>query len=445
VTGCGPLGILAGGGSLPAAIATRVIATGRKVHIVGIEGEAERTITSFPHEFVNWGRIGRLLTSFRQAGCKELVIVGSVTRPDLGTIRPDFGVLRSLPTILSIIRAGGDDSVLRKVVRFFEIQRFIVRGIYDVAPDLLAESGQIGHVPIPASASADIARGLRLITALGPIDVGQAVAVADGQILAIEGAEGTDRMLKRLADQRGLLVAEQRCAASGVLVKRPKPGQELRIDLPAIGPRTIDMAACARLIGVGVEARHVLIVDRGRVIELAQQTGLFVAGACSEPVADPHVRLPHQRPANSIIPAAARITAIGRLQPTAHHIADSARGLESLRLLAPFVASAGVVVSRHHVLAIETGEGLARLLARVQTLRQWGGTANRRRQGVLAVPTLGPAPVWLMEQAAAAGLAGIAMIQFGAELGAAVEPPVATETRDAAHRLGLFLTTTVPR
>jgi DUF1009 family protein len=391
-----PLGILAGGGSLPVDIATRVTATGRPVHIVGIEGEAERAIAAFPHEIVNWGRIGRLLASFRQAGCRELVIVGSVTRPDIGKIRPDFGLLRSLPTILSLIRAGGDDSLLRKVVRFFEAQGFTVRGIYDVAPELLAGVGPLvdGGALAPDAAAADIALGFRLVDALGPVDVGQAVAVHQGRILAIEAAEGTDRMLQRLADQR--TIGTSGSTAGGVLVKRPKPRQELRIDLPAIGPRTINGAAAAGLTGIGIEANRVLIAGRDETFRAARAAHLFISGISPPP-----------RDANTAQPAAPRVAAAGRLTPNRHHIADISRGLETLRLLAPFGGSAGVVVSRRHVLAIETGEGIDHMLARVRTLRQWGGQINKRRRGVLALPSLGTAPDWLIGLAAEAGLAGI--------------------------------------
>jgi DUF1009 family protein len=414
-----PLGILAGGGSLPVDIASRVVATGRRVHIVGIDGEAEPTIRSFPHEVVNWGRIGRLLASFRQAGCKELVIVGSVTRPDLTKIRPDFGVIRNLPTILGLIRAGGDDSLLRKVVRFFEAHGFTVRGIYDVAPDLLAGEGALVAAASAAGSAADVALGFRLVEALGPVDVGQAVVISRGRVLAIEAAEGTDRMLKRLAEQR------PNGATGGVLVKRPKPRQELRIDLPAIGPLTIQGVAAARLIGIGIEANRVLIANRDATYAAAHAEGLFITGMA-----------PPQSDAACIAPpAAASIATLGRLSPNKHHMADITRGLETLRLLAPFGPSAGVVVARRHVLAIETGEGLDALLTRVRTLRQWGGTANRRRRGVLTVPTLGPAPAWLLTLAADAGLAGVVVADDSTQ-----PPPAALK---AAEGRGLFVATSI--
>src|SRR5207244_7144593 len=122
-------------------------ARGESVHIVGIEGEADPDIARFPHTWVNWGEIGRMVETLRGQGRSELVIAGAVTRPDLWKIRPDAGFFTSLPQILRLL-AGGDDSVLKRVVRFFEAKGLRVRGAHEVAPDLLAGSGRIGGVAL---------------------------------------------------------------------------------------------------------------------------------------------------------------------------------------------------------------------------------------------------------------------------------------------------------
>lgn len=250
-----PLGILAGGGQLPERIAELTLARGRGVHIVALEGEAGRGIERFPHTWVNWGGIGRMTRSFREAGCRDMIFVGGVKRPDPRRVRPDIGLIRAIPTIIRLF-GGGDDHVLRRVVRFFEAQGFTVRGVADVAPELLVKSGALGRLaPAPAFAR-DAASGFALIGALGAADVGQGVVIRDGRVLAVEAAEGTDRMLSRLAEAPG------RRAAGGILVKAPKPAQELRIDMPAIGPRTVELAAQAGLAGIAVEADRVLVADR---------------------------------------------------------------------------------------------------------------------------------------------------------------------------------------
>ena len=160
---------------------------------------------------MNLGQIGRIVATLSAEGRNELVIAGSVRRPDVWTIRPDAGFFTSLPQVFSLF-AGGDDFVLSRVVRFFEAKGLTVRGAHEVAPDLLADAGQIGAVALSPQDHADAMLGFAVRAALGPLDAGQAVAVADGRVLAIEGAEGTDAMLERVA---GLARAEGRRMCAG--------------------------------------------------------------------------------------------------------------------------------------------------------------------------------------------------------------------------------------
>src|SRR5262249_9088909 len=111
------IGILAGGGRLPVMIAESVVGRGGSGHNVGIEGEADQEVARFPHTFVNWGQIDRMVATLRSEGGGEMVIAGSVRRPDLWKLRPDAGLFKSLPQLVGLL-AGGDDSVLSRVVRF---------------------------------------------------------------------------------------------------------------------------------------------------------------------------------------------------------------------------------------------------------------------------------------------------------------------------------------
>ena len=215
------MGILAGGSAVPCEIAAAVMARGRKVHIVGLEGEAEPEIARYPHTWVNLGRVGGIIRAFREAGCREIVIIGRVRRPNLLAVRPDFGFWRALPTILSILR-GGDDAILRVVLGFFERHGLKVVGAHEVAPELVAPAGVQGrHQPTSGLREA-IARCAEALFALGPFDAAQAAVAEPGGLLAVEGADGTDAMLRRLADP----VGGARRAGEGVLVKLPKPDQE---------------------------------------------------------------------------------------------------------------------------------------------------------------------------------------------------------------------------
>ena len=223
---------------------------------------------------MNWGHVGRMVTTLRRHG-GTMVIAGSVRRPNLWKMRPDLGFLLSLPQILEMMAGGGDDSVLSRVVRFFEAKGIEVRGAHEVAPDLLASAGPAGALALDAGAQADAELGFAVRTALGPLDAGQAVVVAGGKVLAIEGAEGTDAMLARAGSLRD---ARTGAARSGVLTKGPKPGQELRVDMPAIGPRTVEGVAAAGLAGVAVEAGAVLLLDREQAVQAADSSGVAVVG-----------------------------------------------------------------------------------------------------------------------------------------------------------------------
>ena len=267
------IGVVAAGGSIPGAVCEAARAKGIDVHVVALQGQAEPALSRFPHRWVQLGQVGHLLGALREANCRDVVIVGSLRRPDLWKIGVDFGLIRHLPTILGLTR-GGDDTVLKRVVRFFEAQGFRVRGAHEIAPALLAPGGRFGGVAASPDDERDIARGLALLRALGPFDVGQAVVIARGHVLAIEAAEGTDEMLKRCGSLRQWGGHKR----SGVLVKAPKSGQELRVDMPVIGPRTVELAAAAGLAGIAVGQGKVMIADQADMVSLADRHHIFVTG-----------------------------------------------------------------------------------------------------------------------------------------------------------------------
>ena len=272
----GPLGIVAGRGSLPVFIADAASADNVPVHIVGIRGEADPEIERFPHTWIKWGEVGKVFSALDKNGCNDLVIIGGVSRPDLKNVRIDLGALKALPFLLSL-RKGGDDHILSRIVRFFEQKGYRVHGAGDVLPELLVPEGPLSRRTPSADDKADMALAFKVVRTLGALDIGQAAVVANGYVLAVEAAEGTDAMLERCADikRRG----RSHGTGKGVLVKAPKPGQEERVDMPTIGPETLLKAAEAGLAGVAVAAQHVLIAEYNRTIEIANERKLFLYGA----------------------------------------------------------------------------------------------------------------------------------------------------------------------
>jgi len=415
-----PVGMLAGGGQLPLEIAHSIIARGGRVHAVLIEGEADQDWTGIAHTTVNWGAIGGMISALKGAGCRDLVIIGRVRRPDPFKIRPDLGFFLALPRVLALITAGGDDSLLRRCLRFFEDHGLTVRGPGEVAPDLVAGAGPLGRVEAPASARQDMALGLSVVEALGAFDIGQVAVTANGRLIAIEGAEGTDGLIDRLP------VA----ARGGVLVKRPKPGQELRIDMPVIGPQTVTRAAEKGLAGIGVAAGNVLVAEKPEVIRRADASGVFVTGvAAAGAGTSAHAgEASHRRGAWSTTPQS--LVAIGVSQPTRKETVDAALGAAVVEAVSAFATGASTLVSRRHVLAVGIDEEVAAFTTRVRGLRQWGDNGRWRRRGVLAWSETGQITVAALEAVAAARFAGLALPSRPADPIALIE---------AADRLGLFL------
>jgi DUF1009 family protein len=214
-------------------------------------------------------RLMPFLRQLREAGITQVVFAGAVTRPTLDPALFDPMTAQVVPDLL-VAMAQGDDATLRAVIAMFEAEGLQVVGVADLAPGLLAGDGVLGAAAPGAVDLADAVRGRAILDALAPVDVGQACVVARGLCLGIEAIFGTDALL---AD-----VAARRSGRGGVFVKRAKIGQDMRIDLPTIGPDTVQAAVAAGLSGLCVQARSVIVLDRARVIDLADRAGLAIWG-----------------------------------------------------------------------------------------------------------------------------------------------------------------------
>ena len=271
-----PVAIIAGNGGLPFETANVLLAKGRQVHLVGISGEVGSSIENYAHTMVEWGQIGKLFRVLKQHSVEEVLLIGGVDkRPDINLRKMDWGGLRTLPQILAIMLAG-DNTVLTSVVGIFESKGLKVKSMIDLAPELLVVSGANTSIKPSRADQRRLQQGADVVAALGRFDIGQGAVIVGDRAVAVEGVEGTDSMLRRVAElkQIGRLSSKR----GGVLVKRAKPNQNLRADLPTIGPQTIENLHRAGLVGVGVEAGKTLIADRERTLELALQSKIFICG-----------------------------------------------------------------------------------------------------------------------------------------------------------------------
>jgi DUF1009 family protein len=270
-----PLAIISGGGGLPFAVAEAARRQGRDIVLFALRGfaDAER-VAAYPHHWIRYGELGRFCRMAHREGCHDVVLIGSVVRPTLWQIWPDLAALRMMPQVIRMLR-GGDDHLLSGVMRILEQLGFHPIGAHQIAPEILMPEGLVGRLAPGAAERSDIALGLALLAAIGGFDVGQAAVVAGGQVLAVEAAGGTDEMLTQLAELRRKGRVR---STGGVLVKAPKAPQDRRIDLPAIGPRTIAGAAGAKLAGIAVVAGAAVMAEPEQVANAADRAGLFVIG-----------------------------------------------------------------------------------------------------------------------------------------------------------------------
>lgn len=279
------IAIIACGGRLALECIEEARSSGRLGGVIALEGESIPEVVALADHVLKWGQIGRLISALERFGSKKVLLIGSISRrPDFRTLIGDFETIRWLPRLLTTM-AGGDDSVLRKVIGFFESGGYQVVSLADVAPGLLAAPGlQVGPHP-SAAERGDIDTGFAALNAMAGFDVGQSLVVGQGRIAAIEAAEGTDAMLERVAGLRDARRVPWK-AGTGILIKAAKRQQDLRVDMPVIGPQTVDGCARAGLAGIAISAGSVVIASRSDCMTRAREAGLFIL-SCEPTPSDP--------------------------------------------------------------------------------------------------------------------------------------------------------------
>jgi DUF1009 family protein len=278
------LGLIAGGGDLPIVLAEHCAATGREYFVARIEPFASPALAGHPGVTLNLGEMGGRIAALKSAGVDAVVLIGQVPRPDLSQLRLDDRAQAMIPAFLAAA-SKGDDALLRLLLEEHEREGFKVLGAEEVMGELLAPAGTWGAVSPDDVQRKDIAKAAKIAAATGSFDVGQGVVVAAGVPLAVEAQEGTDAMLERVGSLSPTVRGTPQ-NRRGVLVKRPKPIQERRIDLPVIGLTTVQRAAAAGLAGIAVEAEGALAVRRHEIIAEADRLGLFLYGFTRDEVGE---------------------------------------------------------------------------------------------------------------------------------------------------------------
>jgi DUF1009 family protein len=272
----GPIAVIAGSGRLPVLVVEALARSGREHRVLGFRGFVCADLRRRADALVDILDVRTSLEYLRNWSPAAVTSAGGVRRPSASALLGAFSAFRNRREIADLV-ARGDDGLLRGMVGLVEGEGHTVVGVHELAPDLLARAGVQGGVRPDEHDERSIAAGIGLLGSLSAHDVGQAAVVVERRVLAVEGPEGTDRMLRRA----GRLAAPWRPwrkQARGVLVKAVKKGQDLRVDMPAIGARTIVEAKRAGLRGVAIGAGSTIVIDRENTVDTANRLGLFLVG-----------------------------------------------------------------------------------------------------------------------------------------------------------------------
>ncbi len=266
------LAIIAGQGSLPAMIIDAARNTYNDLFVIAFHGETAEHITkNLEHCWLNIEEIARTLELCHKHQVSHIVMAGKLTRPTLHKLTPKILAAKIVSRLGKALFAG-DDALFRAITSIFEQEGFCVVGVDDLLEELLTPQGILTNAAPSQQTLEDINIAIPIIRTIGELDIGQSLVIKNGIILGVEAAEGTDALIARCAN------LHDKEETGGVLVKACKPKQERRVDLPAIGPNTIKEIVKSGLAGIAIESGASLIIERKKVVELANSNNIFIKG-----------------------------------------------------------------------------------------------------------------------------------------------------------------------
>ena len=264
-----PIGLVAGNGQFPIEFAENARARGLAVVTVAIKGEADKRMEALSESttWVTVGQLGKLVRSLKRAGCRQVAFAGGVTRVNfVDGFRIDWVGLR----MLSKLRSFNDDSIMRGIIATVENGGIQVIGASTLLEKSVPKAGTLTKRGLTRDEIENAKIGWEAARTTGALDIGQSIVMRNKTIIAVEAVEGTDATIKRAAAVRG---------EGGVLVKLAKPIQDLRIDLPAIGVRTIELMHENRITALVVEAGKAIMLDPQGILEAAHRLDIAIVAA----------------------------------------------------------------------------------------------------------------------------------------------------------------------
>ncbi|MFB3891085.1 MAG: LpxI family protein [Phycisphaerae bacterium] len=271
-----PVGLIAGSGRVPFLVAGGIHKAGRRVAVVAMRGVASSRLRDVSDDFAWVGitRIGSWLAALRRFGVHEAVMIGGVKKKE---IYSPLRILRYIPDIrtarvwyLKLRKDKRDNAVLLAVADELRTEGIELVSSVKFCTEHLADVGQMTRGSLPRGLSDDVEFAWRIARASADLDIGQSIAVKERDIIAVEAMEGTDAMIRR---------AGRVCRVGGwTMVKVARPKQDMRFDVPTVGPDTIRNLKDAKCVCLVLEAGRTLIVDKPATLALAEKMGIAVIG-----------------------------------------------------------------------------------------------------------------------------------------------------------------------
>ncbi|WP_265500711.1 LpxI family protein [Paracoccus beibuensis] len=262
------IAIIAGQGRLAPAVAAQL----DNPAVYALEGFEPDGLSATPFRLE---RLVPFLDELQDQGIDRVVFAGAIRRPRLDPEAFDPRTAQLVPRILMAMQSG-DDAALRTVLDVFEENGVTICAVDEIAAPLMPAEGVVCGTPSDADRR-DAAKAASILAQTGTLDLGQGVVVAQGLCLALETLPGTAAMLEFAALHAGLRPNSQ--SARGVFYKAPKPGQDRRVDLPVLGPDSVDQASAAGLAGIAWEAGGVILLEQPEMVRRAEAAGLFLWSA----------------------------------------------------------------------------------------------------------------------------------------------------------------------
>ncbi len=271
----GPVAVVAGSGRLPIQVVEHLERTGQDYRVLAFRGFAAPELRKKAHANADLLDLKTILTTLDEWKPRAVTLVGAVRRPGFAALLGAYSALRNMQEVKEVITRG-DDQVLRGAVMLIEERGHRVVGAHELAPDLVASRSLSGTYQPSEDDWQSVAVGLDLLASLSAFDIGQGAVIARNHVLAIEGPEGTDRMLRRVGRLRQSWFGLHRRKEGGVLIKAAKLGQDLRVDMPTIGPRTVAEAAKSGLSGIAIGASSTFVLEQDETLRIADRLGVFL-------------------------------------------------------------------------------------------------------------------------------------------------------------------------